>query len=50
MTEYTIVSFLEELAEDDTEKELIRLISRGLHHQRILEKILSIAKGGDRTR
>jgi len=40
MSEYSIATFLERLAETDLEREIIRLISQGLTNEKILEEIL----------
>lgn len=45
MREYSIVTFLEELAEDDIEKEMVRLFALEVKDDEVLEKIL--AKIGD---
>ena len=44
MNEYSIVSFLESLAEDDLEREMIKLISEGSTHDELLEKVLAIMR------
>jgi hypothetical protein len=40
MEKYSIKNFLESLAEDEIEKEMIRLISKGNRGEILLEKIL----------
>jgi len=45
MTDYSITTFLERLAEDDIEKEIIRLISKGLTKEELLEEILNLLRG-----
>ena len=39
--EYSIATFLEALAEDDFEKEMIKLIAKDLTSEEMLEKILA---------
>lgn len=48
MGEYSITTFLEALAEDDVEKEMIELISRGLTNEELLEKVLTIIRGKEK--
>lgn len=48
MGEYSITTFLEALAEDDLEKEMIELISRGLTNEELLEKVLTIIRGKEK--
>ena len=45
MSDYSITTFLEKLAEEDMEKEIIRLISRGLTNGELLEEILNLLRG-----
>lgn len=45
MSDYSITTFLERLAEADMEKEIIRLISRGLTNEELLEEILNLLRG-----
>ncbi|NIO38323.1 hypothetical protein GTO27_11575 [Candidatus Bathyarchaeota archaeon] len=45
MRDYSITTFLERLAEDDMEKEIIRLMSRGLTNGELLEEILKLLRG-----
>ena len=48
MSEYSIVTFLEALAEDDLEKEMIELISKGLTNEELLEKVLTKMRGKEK--
>ena len=48
MSEYSITTFLEVLAEDDLEKEMIKLASKGLTNEELLEKILKIIRGREK--
>ena len=45
MSDYSITTFLERLAEDDMEKEIIRLISKGLTNEELLEEIMNLLRG-----
>lgn len=45
MDEYSMVTFLEALAEDDLEKEMIRLVSKGVANEELLKKILAKIRG-----
>jgi len=45
MSDYSITTFLERLAEDDMEKEIIRLISKGLTNEELLDEILTLLRG-----
>jgi len=45
LSDYSIITFLERLAEDDMEREIIRLISEGLTDEELLEKILDLLGG-----
>ena len=45
MSDYSITTFLERLAEDDMEKEIIRLISKGLTNEELLDAILTLLRG-----
>ena len=45
MSDYSITTFLERLADDDMEKEIIRLISKGLTREELLEEILNLPRG-----
>jgi len=45
MSDYSIATFLERLAEDDLEKEIIRLISKGLTKEEMLEETLNLLRG-----
>lgn len=45
MDEYSMVTFLEALAEDDLEKEMIRLVSKGAANEELLQKILAKIRG-----
>ena len=45
MSDYSITTFLERLAEEDMEKQIIRLISRGLTNEELLEEILNLLRG-----
>ena len=49
MTEYSITTFLERLADDELEKEMIRLISKGLTNEELLDKILKSIRGKKNT-
>jgi len=42
MSEYSIANFLEALAEDDLEREIIRLIFKGFTEEKLLQKILEV--------
>ena len=44
MSDYSIITFLERLADDDMEKEIIRLISKGLTREELLEEILNLPR------
>lgn len=44
MSDYSITTFLERLADDDMEKEIIRLISKGLTREKLLEEILNLLR------
>lgn len=44
MSEYSIATFLEALAEDDLEKKMIEMISKGLTNEELLEKVLAIIR------
>jgi len=48
MSEYSIATFLEVLAEDDLEKEIIKLVSKGLTNEELLERILKIIRGREK--
>jgi len=48
MTEYSIATFLEALAEDNLEKGMIKLISKGLTNEEFLEEILKIIRGKEK--
>jgi hypothetical protein len=45
MSEYSIVDFLEALADDDLEKKLLRLVSEGLEEDKLLDRILELLGG-----
>jgi len=45
MSDYSITTFLERLADDDMEKEIIRLISKGLAGEELLKEILNLLGG-----
>lgn len=42
MTEYSIAEFLEALVDDKLEKEMIKMISEGLHDEGLLTKLLEL--------
>jgi len=44
MEEYSIVDFLLALADNDEEKQMIRMISKGCSNEEILEKLLEPIK------
>jgi len=44
LDEYSMVTFLANLADDDLEKELLELISEGLGEEELLDKILEVLR------
>ena len=45
MDQYSIITFLESLAEDDIERVMIKLISEDIQGEDLLDKILEIIVG-----